>query len=230
VKITSPGEVDASNIVRPTADELSAEDCQAYEAFIKDCEEESIRRKAKEIEEKRQWYLSHFSKNRKSDVSKDKEVVILSDEEEQAKSNNNVSAATSSVTLEQVSQLLVSSQEKMLAYVQNMIDKSLGKQPLTDDGSASRSNVDAFQHNYMPPELSATPAPQYGMPTNYYSGQRRPDQYRKNGAVKPVSQTSQTSHGRLIPTDQTGSGALVACPASLEPIASVPHASAGLAE
>jgi len=112
VKITSPGEVDASNIVRPTADELSAEDCQAYEAFIKDCEEESIRRKAKEIEEKRQWYLSHFSKNRKSDVSKDKEVVILSDEEEQAKSNNNVSAATSSVTLEQVSQLLVSSQEK----------------------------------------------------------------------------------------------------------------------
>ena len=123
MKITSPGEVDASNIVRPTADELSAEDCQAYEAFIKDCEEESIRRKAKEIEEKRQWYLSHFSKNRKGDVSKDKEVVILSDEEEQAKANNNVSTSASSITLEKISQLLVNGQEKMLATVQNMMER-----------------------------------------------------------------------------------------------------------
>jgi len=60
--------------------------------------EENMQRKAKEIEKKRQWYLSHFSKNRKGDVSKDKEVVILSDEEEQAKSNTNVSIATSPVT------------------------------------------------------------------------------------------------------------------------------------
>ena len=66
---------------------LSAEDRQAYEAFIKDCEEESIRCRAKEIEKKRQWYLSHFFKNWKGDVSKDKEVVILSDEEDRAKSN-----------------------------------------------------------------------------------------------------------------------------------------------
>ena len=49
-----------------------------------------MQRKAKEIEEKRQWYLSHFFKNRKGDVSKDKEVVILSDEEEQAKSNPSI--------------------------------------------------------------------------------------------------------------------------------------------
>ena len=66
---------------------LSAEDRQAYEAFIKDCEEERIRCKAKEIEKKRQWYLSHFFKNWKGDVSKDKEVIILSDEEDRAKSN-----------------------------------------------------------------------------------------------------------------------------------------------
>ena len=82
VKITNSGEVDAGNIVRLTKDELSAEDHKVYEAFIKDCEEESIRHKEKEIEEKRQWYLSHFFKNRKGDVSKDKEVVILLDEEE----------------------------------------------------------------------------------------------------------------------------------------------------
>ena len=87
VKITNPG---VDNIVRLTEHELLAEDRKAYKAFIKDCEEESIRRKEKEIEEKRQQYLSHFFKNRKGDVSKNKEVVILSDEEEQAKSNPSI--------------------------------------------------------------------------------------------------------------------------------------------
>ena len=54
-------------------------------------------------------------------------MVILSNEGEQGKANNNVSTSASSVTLEQVSQLLVNGQEKMLATIQNMIDKSLGK-------------------------------------------------------------------------------------------------------
>ena len=69
VKLSSD-DVDASNIVRPTADQLSAEDRQAYEAFIKECEEENTRLKEKEIEEKRQWFLSHFSRNRKGEVLK----------------------------------------------------------------------------------------------------------------------------------------------------------------
>ena len=141
VKLSSSSDVDASNIVRPTVDELSVEDCQAYEAFIKECEEDSIRCKEKEVEEKRQCFLSHFSKNRKGDVSKDKEVVILSDEEEHAKANNNVSTSASSITLEQISQLLVNGQEKMLATVQNMIDKSLEKQALANDSSAPVSSV-----------------------------------------------------------------------------------------
>ena len=42
VKLRSPSEVDVDNIVRLTVDELLAEDHQAYEAFIKDCEEESV--------------------------------------------------------------------------------------------------------------------------------------------------------------------------------------------
>ena len=54
-------------------------------------------------------------------------MVILSEKEEQAKANNNVSTSASPSILEQVSQLLVDGQEKMLATVQNMIDKSLGK-------------------------------------------------------------------------------------------------------
>ena len=99
VKLSS-SDVDASNIIRPSVDELSAEDRQAYEAFIKECKEENQRRKEKEIEKKRKWFLSHFSRNRKGEVSKDKEVVILSDEEEQAKANNNVSTSASPAILE----------------------------------------------------------------------------------------------------------------------------------
>ena len=71
VKLLSPSDIDASNIVRPTVDELSAEDRQCYEVLIKECEEESIRCKEKEIEEKRQWFLSHFSRNRKGEVLKE---------------------------------------------------------------------------------------------------------------------------------------------------------------
>ena len=116
MKLTNPSEVDANNIIKTIIDELLEENRQAYEIFIKECEEESIQRKAKEIEEKRQWWLSHFSKNRKGDVSKNKEVVVLPEEEEHTKANTNVSTATSFVTLEQVSQILVSGQEKNDGY------------------------------------------------------------------------------------------------------------------
>ena len=184
----SSSDVDASNIVRPTPDQLSAEDRQAYEAFIKECEEENTRRKEKEIEEKRQWFLSHFSRNRKGEVLKDKEVVILSDEEEQAKANNNVSTSASPDILEQFTQLMVDGQEKMFDTVQNMIDKSLGKQPLANDSSAPMSSVaGTFQNHSMPPESSAIPAPQYGMPMNFYDGQKPPEQYNASGAVRTVS-------------------------------------------
>ena len=101
VKLSNPSEIDSDNINRPSVDELPPEDRQAYEAFIKESEEESKRRKEKEIKEKRRWFLSHYSKNRKGDISKDKEVVILSDEDVQAKSSDTVSATTPP-TLEQI--------------------------------------------------------------------------------------------------------------------------------
>ena len=74
VKVSNPGEIDPDNISRASVDELPPKDHQAYEAFIKECEEENKRRKEKEIEEKRRWFLSHFFKNRKGDVLKDKEA------------------------------------------------------------------------------------------------------------------------------------------------------------
>ena len=103
-------------------------------------------------------------------------MVILSDEDEQAKSSATVSATTPP-TLEQITQLVVNGQEKILATVQNMIDKSLGKQPLIDDSGTPRPNIDGtFYHNTMHLESSAAHAPQYGMPMNFY-GQRTPEQY-----------------------------------------------------
>ena len=39
----------------------------------------------------------------------------------------------------------------------------------------------------MPPESSAIPAPQYGMPMNFYDGQKPLEQYNTNGAVRPVT-------------------------------------------
>jgi hypothetical protein len=97
--------------------------------------------------------LVSLLQNRKGEVFKAKEVVILSDEEEQAKANNNVSTSASLVTMEQISQLLVNGQEKVLANVQNMIDKSLGKQPLANDSSAPMSSVaGTFQNHATPPE------------------------------------------------------------------------------
>src|SRR6185503_14345553 len=226
VKLSNPGEIDPDNISRPSVDELPPEDRQVYEAFIKECEEENKRRKEKELEEKRRWFLSHFSKNRKGDISKDKDVVILSDEDEQAKSSATVSATTPP-TLEQITQLVVNGQEKILATVQNMIDKSLGKQPLIDDSGTPRPNIDGtFYHNIMHFESSAAHAPQYGMPMNFY-GQKTPEQYHAHGAVGPVSQTGQTGHGGQVPIGPVGSGALVAYPSSPEPITSVPYVSAG---
>ena len=226
VKLSNPGEIDPDNISRPSVDELPSEDRQAYETFIKECEEENKRRKEKELEEKRRWFLSHFSKNRKGDISKDKEVVILSDEDEQAKSSATVSATTPP-TLEQITQLVVNGQEKILATVQNMIDKSLGKQPLIDDSGTPRPNIDGtFYHNTMHLESSAAHVPQYGMPMNFY-GQKTLEQYHAHGAVGPVLQTGQTGHGGPVPIGLTGSVALVAYTSSPESITSVPYVSAG---
>jgi len=122
-------------------------------------------------------------------------VILFFDEEEQAKSSASVSAAIYPITLEQISPSVVSGQEKILATVQGMIDKSLGKQPLTDDGSAPGFNVDnTFQYNTMPPESSAAYAHYYGMSMNFYNGQKGPNYYRAHGAVGPVTPTGQTSH------------------------------------
>ena len=63
VKLSDPGEINVNNISRPFVDELLPEDHQVYEAFIKEWEEENIRRKEKELEEKRLFLVSLFQES-----------------------------------------------------------------------------------------------------------------------------------------------------------------------
>ena len=60
--------------------------------------------------------------------------------------------------------------------------------PKHDDDSAPNFNVDGiFQYNTVPPESSAAYAHYYGMPMNFYNGQKGPDYYQAHGAVGPVT-------------------------------------------
>ena len=66
---------------------------------------------------------------------------------------------------------------------------------MTDDDSAPNFNVDSiFQDNTVPPGSSAAYAHYYGMPMNFYNGQKGPEYYRVHG-VGPVTPTGQTGHG-----------------------------------
>ena len=90
---------------------------------------------------------------------------------------------------------------------------------MTDDGSAPRSNVNStFQQNTMPPETSAAPAPQYGMLMNYYNVREA-----QNSTVRMERSDRSRRPVRPVPTGQTDSWALVAYPASPEPITSILH-------
>ena len=74
----------------------------------------------------------------------------------------------------------------------------------------------------MPPELSAAPAPQYGMPMNYYEGTKKP----RTVQCEQSGRTGFTNRSDRL--WGTGSGALVTYQPSPEPIASIPPVQADL--
>ena len=83
-----------------------------------------------------------------------KDVVILLDEGEQGKANSNVSTSASSVTLEQVRQLLVIDQKKkMLAIVQN-ISISISTKETKGDFFCSSSHLQSFGPPSVLPAIS----------------------------------------------------------------------------
>ena len=167
--LPKPGEVDADNIARPTANELSAEDRQCYEELL---QEEEMERARKKFEDKTQWYLSHFSKDRKGAVSKDKEVVMVTDEKED-KSTTNVSDPSAPVTYDQMQNLLLIGQKQTIMICQGLVEKTLGKQSTTMNGSDMNSDLVGVSNSSatIPPK-----DPQFGMPMSY-STQGTPGQF-----------------------------------------------------
>ena len=69
----------------------------------------------------------------------------------------------------------------MIATIQSMIDRSLGKQPLADNSNAPKSNVaSTSQHNAMPPKPLSTPTAQYNVPMKRRSKNSRTIQCEQN--------------------------------------------------
>jgi hypothetical protein len=99
----------------------------------------------------------------------------------------------------------------MIENMQNMVDKSLGKQVEGDDNVASGSKIVTPQ--ILPINLSAgqTINPEYSMSLNYFTGQTPPPQFVQNRPVRPVGSTG-----------QTGAGAMVPFSSSSEPIVTIP--------
>jgi len=123
-----------------------------------------------------------------------KDVVILLDEGEQGKANSNVSTSASSVTLEQVRQLLVIDQKKkMLSIVQN-ISISISTKETKGDFFCSSSHLQSFGPPSVLPAISprrsrlnlAFPRPAAHSPL-------RPDRIRRLCLLllRPVIQSNQ---------------------------------------
>ena len=228
--LPKPGEVDADNIARPTANELSAEDRQCYEELL---QEEEMERARKKFEDKTQWYLSHFSKDRKGAVSKDKEVVMVTDEKEDDKSTTSVTYPSAPITYDQMQNLLLIGQKQTITICQGLIEKTLGKQSTTMNGSDMNSDLVGVSNSSatIPPK-----DPQFGMPMSY-STQGTPGQFGQPAPVIPVlgtgpigpstsQQYGQTPVRPVPGTGPTGSGAMVMYQHVPEPLAVVPHVQA----
>jgi hypothetical protein len=99
----------------------------------------------------------------------------------------------------------------MIENMQNMVDKSLGKQVEGDDNVAFGSKIVAPQTPSINSSAAQTINPQYGMPLNYFAGQTVPPLFGQNRPVRPMG-----------PTGQTGAGTMVPFPSSPEPIITIP--------
>ena len=105
-------------------DQIAADEQKILAEELKKIEEEQAREVERRKEEAKKKFLLPYSKDRQGKITKIKEVIFNASSPEV---KTNLSTETSSVTLEQVGQLLVTGQKQILATVQNIIDKSLGK-------------------------------------------------------------------------------------------------------
>jgi anti-sigma factor RsiW len=171
-------EINKVNIIDFTDEELSPEDRQAMEDFLKQKAERDrqeveklMKQKAKED---RLHYLSHFKKNPEGKVKKIKDITFDTPLPEVPLNVSTSSSPSSFVTVIDLTTVMDSFRLSMIANIQNMVDKSLGKRVEGDDNVASGSKTVAPQTPSINSSAAQTINPQYGMPLNYFVGQTPP--------------------------------------------------------
>jgi hypothetical protein len=208
-------ELDKGNIIDFTDEELSLEDRQAMEDFMKkraERDRQEVEKLMKQkAEEDRLHYLSHFKKTREGKVKKIKDITFDTPPPEVPPNVSTSSYPSSFVTVNDLTIVMDSFRLSMIENMQNMVDKSLGKRVEGDDNVASGSKTVAPQTPTIKSSVAQTINPQYGMPLNYFAGQTPPPPFGQNRSVRPMG-----------PTGQTGAGAMVPFPSSPEPIVTIP--------
>jgi hypothetical protein len=180
-------ELNKDNNIDFTDEELSPEDRQAMEDFMKqkaerDCQEVEKLMK-KKAEEDRLHYLSHFKKTRDGKVKKIMDITFDTPPPEVPPNVSTSSSPSSFFTVNDLTTVMDSFRLSMIENMQNMVDKSLGKQ-IEDYGNvASGSKTVAPQIPSINSSVAQTLNPQYDMLLNYFAGQTPPPPFGQNRPV-----------------------------------------------
>jgi hypothetical protein len=133
------------NIVNFTNEELSPEDRQAMQEFMKQIPERDRKEVEKLMKQKdeeyRLYYLSHFKKNREGKVKMIKDITFDTPPPEVLPNVSISSSPSSFVTVNDPTTVMDSFRLSMIENMQNMVDKSLGKRVEGDGNVASGSKT-----------------------------------------------------------------------------------------
>jgi hypothetical protein len=122
-------ELDKGNIIDFTDEELSPEDRQAMEDFMKQRAEQDRQEVEKlmkqKVEEDRLHYFSHFKMTREGKVKKIKDITFDTSPLEVPPNVSTSSSPSSFVTVNDLTTVIDSFRLSMIENMQNMVDKSL---------------------------------------------------------------------------------------------------------
>jgi hypothetical protein len=163
-------EIDKNNIINFTDEELSPEDRQDMENFMKQRAEQDRQEVEKlmqqKAEEDRLHYLSQVKKTRDGKVKKIKDNTFDTPPPEVPPNVSTSSYPSSFVTVNGLTTVMHSFRFSMIENMQNMVDKSLGKRVEGDDNIASTSKTVAPHTQSINSSAAQTINPQYDMPLN----------------------------------------------------------------
>jgi hypothetical protein len=133
------------NIINFTNEELSPEDRQVMQEFMKQIPERDRKEVEKLMKQKdeeyRLYYLSHFKKNREGKVKMIKDITFDTPPPEVLPNVSISSSPSSFVTVNDPTTVMDSFRLSMIENMQNMVDKSLGKRVEGDGNVASGSKT-----------------------------------------------------------------------------------------